>query len=102
LITDDSLLLFPLNILDMIASPDSESEVFDGQPTVKKQDSDKRKRTPLPWLQLSIVLLIQSAEPVAATVIYPFINQFVRETGIVGKDEKKTGYFAGVIVRSNF
>jgi hypothetical protein len=87
----------------MITSPDSESEVFDGQPAVKRQDStDKRKRTPLPRLQLSIIFLIQAAEPVAASVIYPFINQFVRETGIVGKDEKKTGYYAGVIVRSNF
>jgi len=83
----------------MITSPDSEPEVFDGQSAVKRQDS---KRTPLPWLQLSIVYLIQAAEPVAASVIYPFINQFVRETGIVGKDEKKTGYFAGVIVRFKF
>lgn len=84
----------------MITSPASESEVFDAQPVVQRQDSDKRRRTPLPWLQLSIVYLIQSAEPVVASVIYPFINQFVRETGIVGQDEKKTGYFAGVIVRS--
>ncbi|KAF8344724.1 major facilitator superfamily domain-containing protein [Amanita rubescens] len=87
----------------MITSqPDSDPEVIDGQQAVKRQDPDKRKRTPLPWLQLSIVYLIQSAEPVAATVIYPFINQFVRETGIVGRDEKKTGYFAGAIESSFF
>jgi hypothetical protein len=67
---------------------------------VIRQESGKEK-TPLPWLQLSIVSLTQLAESVTACVIYPFINQFVRETGITGGDEEKTGYFAGLIVRCN-
>ena len=54
--------------------------------------------TPLPKLALLSVFLIQTAEPITATVIYPFINQFVRETGITNGDEKKTGYYAGFIV----
>ncbi|KIM39402.1 hypothetical protein M413DRAFT_29551 [Hebeloma cylindrosporum] len=53
-------------------------------------------------LQLFSVFLIQVAEPVTATVIYPFINQFVRETGITGGDEKKTGYYAGLIESAFF
>jgi hypothetical protein len=57
------------------------------------------KRTPLPKFQLFVVYLIQFAEPITATVIYPFVNQFVRSTGVTGGDERKTGYFAGVIVR---
>ena len=57
------------------------------------------KPTPLPRLQLFIVFLIQFSEPVTALVIYPFINQFVRETGITQGDERKTGYYAGIIVR---
>jgi hypothetical protein len=56
------------------------------------------KRIPLPKLQLFIVCLIQLSEPVTATVIYPFINQLVRETGVTIGDERKTGYFAGIIV----
>lgn len=64
-------------------------------------ENRKVKRTPLPKLQLAIVFLIQFAEPVTATVIYPFINQFVRETGITGGDETKTGYYAGIVVRSS-
>ncbi|KAJ3894125.1 major facilitator superfamily domain-containing protein [Lentinula edodes] len=44
-----------------------------------------------------MVLLIQLSEPIAATVIYPFVNQFVASTGITQGDEKKTGYYAGVI-----
>ncbi|KAJ3728792.1 major facilitator superfamily domain-containing protein [Lentinula raphanica] len=55
-------------------------------------------QTPLPKLQLAIVFLIQLTEPIAATVIYPFINQFVISTGITGGNEKKTGYYAGIIV----
>jgi hypothetical protein len=58
----------------------------------------KPKRTPLPKISLFILLLIQFSEPLTATVIYPFINKFVRDTGVTGGDERKTGYFAGVIV----
>jgi len=57
------------------------------------------KRTPLPMAQLISVFLIQGAEPVTATVIYPFITKLIRETGITNGNEAKTGYFAGIIVR---
>lgn len=62
-------------------------------------EANKKDPTPLPWLQLSIIYLIQFAEPVTATVIYPFINQFIQETGITKGDERRTGYFVGMIVR---
>ena len=58
----------------------------------------ERKPTPLPKFQVFIVYLIQFAEPITALVIYPFVNQFVRDTGITNGDETKTGYYAGVIV----
>ena len=54
--------------------------------------------TPLPKMQLFILLYIQLAEPITSTVIYPFVNQLVRKTGITGGVEDKTGYFAGFIV----
>ncbi|KAI0833694.1 major facilitator superfamily domain-containing protein [Trametes gibbosa] len=55
------------------------------------------EETPLPKLQLFILLYLQLAEPITSTVIYPFVNQLVRETGITGGDERKTGYFAGLV-----
>ena len=64
-------------------------------------DHELEKPTPLPVVPLFSVYLIQLTEPITATVIYPFINQFVRETGITGGDEKKTGYYAGIIVRED-
>ena len=57
------------------------------------------KPTPLPAYQLFIVYLMQCTEPLTATVIYPFVNQFVHDTGITNGDERKTGYYAGIIVR---
>ena len=60
---------------------------------------DIEKPTPLPKFQISIVYLIQFAQPIAALVIYPFVNQFIRETGITNGDDLKTGYYAGIIVR---
>ncbi|KAJ7742135.1 major facilitator superfamily multidrug-resistance, DHA1 sub-family [Mycena maculata] len=53
--------------------------------------------TPLPKLQLTTAILIQAAEALSATVIFPFVPQFVRDTGITGGDERKTGYWAGVL-----
>lgn len=57
--------------------------------------------TPLPKLQLFCVYFIQFAEPVTATVVYPFIVQLVRDTGIAGGVEARNGYYAGFIVRAN-
>ncbi|KAF7374099.1 Major facilitator superfamily multidrug-resistance DHA1 sub-family [Mycena sanguinolenta] len=52
--------------------------------------------TPIPKLQLFIVLLIQFAEPVTGLVIYPFVVQFVRESGVTRGDETKSGIYAGL------
>jgi hypothetical protein len=63
-----------------------------------ESSSSKPKPTPLPIRQLLIVYLTQFTEPVSASVIYPFVNQFVRDTGVTGGDERKTGYYAGAVV----
>lgn len=78
----------------------SQSEPTDADETLNNGErSYKKKRTPLPWMQLLPLYLIQASEPLAAVVIFPFINQFVRETGITKGDERQTGYFAGIVVR---
>ncbi|KAJ7163902.1 major facilitator superfamily domain-containing protein [Mycena crocata] len=57
----------------------------------------KKTRTPLPKLQLAVIMLIQICEPIASQSIYPYINQLVSELDITGGDEKKVGYYAGLI-----
>ena len=74
--------------------------VTEGNPVHDEHPThDIEKPTPLPKFQIFIIILIQFAEPITALVIYPFVNQFVRETGITKGDERKTGYYAGIIVR---
>ncbi|KDQ16700.1 hypothetical protein BOTBODRAFT_129590 [Botryobasidium botryosum FD-172 SS1] len=53
--------------------------------------------TPLPKLQLSITFLVQIAEPITNSVIFPFINQEIIELGITD-DPKKVGYYVGLII----
>ncbi|KAF8519192.1 MFS general substrate transporter [Gautieria morchelliformis] len=57
----------------------------------------KRRVTPLPKLQLSVLLYLLLAEPITSTVILPFIVQLVEETGITGGDVSKVGYYAGLV-----
>ncbi|KAL0064060.1 hypothetical protein AAF712_009026 [Marasmius tenuissimus] len=57
----------------------------------------KPRRTPLPKAQISLILMIQSSEPIACTVIYPFIAQLIRSTGVNRGDEARVGYYAGMI-----
>lgn len=97
------LLLFFLSslFLKMHISGDDSEPSEDGNLRNLGKARPKEPQTPLPWFQLFVVLLIQFAEPITATVIYPFAPAFVRRTGITGGDEKKTGYFAGIIVSEN-
>ncbi|EJC99920.1 MFS general substrate transporter [Fomitiporia mediterranea MF3/22] len=61
----------------------------------KERTSDKE--TPIPWGQFSIALVLQLAEPMSSQVIFPFVPQLVRETGVTGGDDKKIGHFVGIM-----
>lgn len=61
----------------------------------------QKTRTPLPTVQLGILLLIQFAEPISSMSIYPYINQLVGELDITGGDKRKVGYYAGLLVSSH-
>ncbi len=57
-------------------------------------------RTPLPIWQLAIVYTIQMAEPLSATVIYPYLPELIARilNSDGAGDQRKVGYYAGVIV----
>ncbi|KAJ6577492.1 major facilitator superfamily domain-containing protein [Mycena capillaripes] len=61
-----------------------------------------KTRTPIPKFQVAIISLIQFAEPITALVIYPFVIQFVRDTGVTGGEETKTGFYAGLLESAFF
>ncbi|KAF8813404.1 major facilitator superfamily transporter [Phlegmacium glaucopus] len=55
------------------------------------------KRTPLPKLQIGILLFLQINEPLCSMSIYPYINELVSKLDIIGGDTRKIGYYAGLI-----
>ncbi|KAJ7284450.1 major facilitator superfamily domain-containing protein [Mycena rebaudengoi] len=61
--------------------------------------SKQNAPTPLPKLQLTVLMLIQICEPLASHSIYPYINRLVSELDITGGDERKVGYYAGLVNR---
>ncbi|KAI6113380.1 major facilitator superfamily domain-containing protein [Pisolithus croceorrhizus] len=62
------------------------------------ENSQTKTKTPLPKTQLRLILFVLCTEPVSAQYIFPFINQLIKELGITGGDDRKIGYYAGVIV----
>ncbi|KAF8837652.1 MFS general substrate transporter [Paxillus ammoniavirescens] len=58
---------------------------------------DVQTPTPLPKIQIVILLLTCLIEPIASQSILPYINQLVSELDIIGGDSRKVGYYAGLI-----
>ncbi|KAH9030871.1 MFS general substrate transporter [Lactarius deliciosus] len=61
-----------------------------------------RTKTPLPFTQILVLLMLQLCEPITSLSINPYINQLVSELPVVGGDERKVGYYAGFIVSLYF
>ncbi|KAG2075781.1 MFS general substrate transporter [Suillus decipiens] len=59
--------------------------------------ASKKPKTPLPKLQIGILMILQLVEPIASMSIFPYINQLIRELGITGGDDAAVGYYAGII-----
>ncbi|KNZ48144.1 hypothetical protein VP01_587g1 [Puccinia sorghi] len=57
---------------------------------------ERPARTPLPIRQILIICVMRTSEPIAYTLIFPFINQMLEDLK-VSEDPKQIGYYAGVI-----
>ncbi|KAG0709401.1 major facilitator superfamily domain-containing protein [Suillus ampliporus] len=73
------------------------SETLNEASTLLSKTPQTRQKTPLPKLQISILMLVQMAEPIASMSIYPYINQLIRELDITGGNDAAVGYYAGII-----
>ncbi|PFH51327.1 hypothetical protein AMATHDRAFT_3176 [Amanita thiersii Skay4041] len=71
--------------------------VDEATPLLRSQQVTKTPPTPLPWGQITIVLLLQLAEPLCSQVIYPFAPELIRSLGITGGNEKRVGYYVGIM-----
>ncbi|KAI9573798.1 major facilitator superfamily domain-containing protein [Boletus coccyginus] len=64
----------------------------------QSQNSQQRKqKTPLPWRQLSILLLLSISEPVTSQVIAPFLPQLIKDIGITDGKDSRIGYYVGLM-----
>ncbi|KAJ8595484.1 MFS general substrate transporter [Rhizopogon salebrosus TDB-379] len=70
-------------------SSDSPGMASETTPLVPAAAS-KKPRTPLPKLQIGILMILQLVEPIASMSIFP-------ELGITGGDDAAVGYYAGII-----
>ncbi|KAF8267052.1 major facilitator superfamily domain-containing protein [Lactarius quietus] len=75
---------------------------FDEETPLLRNGNRPRKETPLPVIQILVLLLLQVSESMMSSSIKPYINQLVSELPIVSGDERKVGYYAGLIVSLYF
>ncbi|KAH9059736.1 MFS general substrate transporter [Lactarius vividus] len=82
--------------------PRFEDDRLDEETPFLPKDDAERKSTPLPRLQIAILLSIWLFESIISHSISPYLNQLVKEPPIVGGDERKVGYYTGIIVFAHF
>lgn len=83
--------------MDADTMPQSPVSEVDERTALLENVKAEKKPTPLPKLQMYNLMLLQLAEPITSQCITPFINQLVSELDITGGDERKVGYYAGMI-----
>ncbi|KAI9443968.1 MFS general substrate transporter [Lactarius indigo] len=85
-----------------LSPPISEDDHIDEETPFLPRDDAPRKPTPLPRLQVAVILSIWLVESLISSSISPYLNQLVRELPIVGGDGRKVGYYTGIIVSSHY
>ncbi|KAG2365002.1 MFS general substrate transporter [Suillus spraguei] len=75
----------------------SNSRIINETTPLVTAGASKKPKTPLPKLQIGILMVLQLVEPVASMSIFPYINQLIRELDITGGDDAAVGYYAGII-----
>ncbi|GAA6004980.1 hypothetical protein JCM11491_002297 [Sporobolomyces phaffii] len=75
----------------------STSTASERDPLLPADSSPPRKvATPLPTAQVLVLCLMRFGEPIAFTVIFPFVARFLEDLRVTD-DPSKIGYFAGII-----
>ncbi|KAH9005477.1 MFS general substrate transporter [Lactarius hatsudake] len=74
----------------------------DSETPLLPKDDATRSPTPLPRLQIAVILSIWLVESIISSSISPYLNQLVRELPIVGGDGRRVGYYTGIIVSAHY
>ncbi|KAI9573797.1 major facilitator superfamily domain-containing protein [Boletus coccyginus] len=76
---------------------DEETPLLAVQSQNSQQNNPGTQKTPLPWRQLSILLLLSVSEPITSQVIAPFLPQLIKEIGITDGKDARIGYYVGLM-----
>ncbi|KAI9443984.1 MFS general substrate transporter [Lactarius indigo] len=79
-----------------------EDDHLDEETPLLPENEVTRKPTPLPSGQIALVLSVWFVESIISNSISPYLNQLVKELPIVGGDERKVGYYTGIIVSAHY
>ncbi|KAG1889691.1 major facilitator superfamily domain-containing protein [Suillus fuscotomentosus] len=59
-------------------------------------------KTPLPWDQIWVILLLEMPEILSTRTLNPFIPQLIRDIGVTRGDESQVGHYAGILESSYY
>ncbi|KAG2106601.1 major facilitator superfamily domain-containing protein [Suillus discolor] len=80
----------------MIAQQDDEET-----PLLQRPEQPTAK-TPLPWDQFWILLLLEMPDFISSGTLAPFIPQLIRDIGVTHGDETQVGHYAGILQSSYY
>ncbi|KAF9513230.1 hypothetical protein BS47DRAFT_1485747 [Hydnum rufescens UP504] len=63
----------------------------------RPRDSNHVPPTPLPTSQIAILWFFQLCEAIANSVMFPFVNELVKGLDVTGGDDRRVGYYVGLI-----
>ncbi|KAG1897550.1 major facilitator superfamily domain-containing protein [Suillus fuscotomentosus] len=70
-------------------------------PLLQRPEQPKAK-TPLPWDQIWILLLLEMPEFLSSRTLAPFIPQLIRDIGVTHGDESQVGHYTGILESSYY
>ncbi|KZP29862.1 MFS general substrate transporter [Athelia psychrophila] len=80
----------------MKATKTETSPLLPAQPAEDPAATERKAITPLPKLQLGIIICMRLAEPIAYTQIFPYINEFLNGQHVTG-DPRRVGFYSGLV-----
>ncbi|GAA5963245.1 hypothetical protein JCM21900_006566 [Sporobolomyces salmonicolor] len=86
-------------VVALMGLPAAEESIRSGEREPLLSDgraADNKPATPLPTKQVLVLCLMRFGEPIAFTVIFPFVSQFLEDLKVTD-DPSKIGYWAGII-----
>ncbi|KAG1796430.1 major facilitator superfamily domain-containing protein, partial [Suillus plorans] len=74
----------------------------DEETPLLQQPEQPTAKTPLPWDQFWILLLLEMPDFLSSGTLTPFIPQLIRDIGVTHGDESQVGHYAGILQSSYY